>query len=90
MTPEIECPDCDGNGEIVTDWERYMHSLPGDKGDEAVADCPNCDGRGWRPMTDEERDNAAADAFSDQCEGEPPITMDERHAMAWREKHGVR
>lgn len=88
--PEIECSRCCGNGEIVTDWERYKHPHPDDEGDEAVADCPDCDGRGWRPMTDEERDDAAADAFSDLCEGEPPITMDERHAMAWRENQGLR
>lgn len=41
-----DCPFCCGNGEIITDWERYLHALPGDKGDEAVADCPNCDGTG--------------------------------------------
>lgn len=41
-----DCERCQGNGEIVTDWGRYLHSLPGDKGDEAVADCPDCDGRG--------------------------------------------
>lgn len=76
---DIECPDCDGNGFIPP------HKRMGE-----FSDCPDCDGRGWRPMTDEERDNAAADAFSDMCEGEPPITMDERHAMAWREKQGVR
>lgn len=40
------CERCQGNGEIVTNWERYLHGLPGDKGDEAVADCPDCDGRG--------------------------------------------
>lgn len=78
-TPEIECPDCDGNGFI-----------PPHKRMSEFADCAACNGAGWRPMTDEERDNAAADAFSDMCEGEPPITMDERHAMAWREKQGVR
>jgi DnaJ-class molecular chaperone len=78
-TPEIECPDCDGNGFIPP--HRRMGEF---------SDCTACNGTGWRPMTDEERDNAAADAFSDICEGEPPITMDERHAMAWREKQGLR
>lgn len=40
------CRACQGNGEIVTDWERYMHPHPGDVGDESVAECPDCDGRG--------------------------------------------
>lgn len=46
MIISTECPRCCGNGEIVTDWERYLHAQPGDKGDEAVADCPDCDGTG--------------------------------------------
>ena len=75
--PEIECRQCDGNGFIP----------PAKRMGETV-DCAACNGAGWRPMTDDERDDAAADAFSDMCEGEPPITMDERHAMAWREKMG--
>ena len=40
------CTTCQGNGEIVTDWERYLHALPGDVGDEAVSECPDCDGAG--------------------------------------------
>lgn len=49
MTDEyngVPCETCQGNGEIVTDWNRYLHCHPGDLGDEAVADCPDCDGRG--------------------------------------------
>ena len=40
------CDRCQGNGELVTDWDRYLHPRPGDVGDEAVADCPDCDGTG--------------------------------------------
>ena len=40
------CERCQGNGEIVTDWERYRHPYEGDKGDEAVAKCPDCGGEG--------------------------------------------
>lgn len=32
-------------------------------------------------MTEDEINQAAEDAFSDTCEGEPPISMDERHRM---------
>lgn len=41
------CERCQGNGEIVTDWDRYLQPLPEDIGDEAVAECPDCDGRGY-------------------------------------------
>ncbi len=41
-----DCQRCQGNGEIVTDWDRYLHAHDGDKGDEAVAECPDCDGQG--------------------------------------------
>ena len=44
--PPETCERCQGNGEIVTDWERYRHPHPGDKGDEAVAECPDCGGEG--------------------------------------------
>lgn len=40
------CQRCQGNGEIVTDWERYKNPRPGDVGDEAVTECPDCDGAG--------------------------------------------
>lgn len=40
------CQRCQGNGEIVTDWERYRHPNEGDVGDEAVAECPDCNGVG--------------------------------------------
>lgn len=52
---EIVCERCQGNGEIVTDWERYERPHGGDKGDEAVAECPNCDGEGKHSLlvTDE-------------------------------------
>lgn len=48
MTDErlVMCQTCQGNGEVVTDWERYKHPHPGDVGDEAVTECPNCDGTG--------------------------------------------
>lgn len=43
---EADCERCQGNGEIVTNWDRYMHGHDGDKGDEAVAECPDCNGTG--------------------------------------------
>lgn len=40
------CERCQGNGEIVTDWDRYLQPLSGDKGDESVSECPDCEGSG--------------------------------------------
>lgn len=55
------CQTCQGNGEVVTDWERYLHPKPGDAGDEAVADCPDCDGQGLQDAQPQ-----PSDAVSDQ------------------------
>lgn len=41
-----QCETCQGNGEIVTDWDRYLHPLTADVGDEAVTECPDCNGEG--------------------------------------------
>lgn len=43
---QVTCERCQGNGEIVTDWERYKHPREGDVGDEAVAECSDCGGEG--------------------------------------------
>ena len=42
----MACETCQGNGEIITDWERYLRAQPGDVGDEGTADCPDCGGTG--------------------------------------------
>lgn len=46
MAARVMCKTCQGNGEIVTDWDRYLQPHAGDVGDEAVAECPDCDGTG--------------------------------------------
>lgn len=42
----ITCKTCCGNGEIVTDWDRYLKPFDGDVEDETVAECPECGGYG--------------------------------------------
>lgn len=42
----VRCETRQGNGEVVTDWERYLHPRKGDVGGEAVAECPDCAGTG--------------------------------------------
>lgn len=47
------CPRCQGNGEIVTDWDRYLGpSQPGDEGDEGTAECTDCGGTGITYQTE--------------------------------------
>jgi len=83
IAPEIECPDCDGNG-----W--VLMRLPRVGGGLHEVNCPACYGRGWRDRTPDEE----ADAAEAQCDarnnGEPPITMDEQHAAAWAQKQELR
>lgn len=43
---EAWCERCQGNGELVTDWERYMHGPLDENGDDAVEECPDCHGEG--------------------------------------------
>ena len=72
--PEIECPECCGNGQTIGK----------NSGGDII--CPDCKGTGWREMTDDEWSDWSADRYSDMCESEPPITMRERHEAAWKQK----
>lgn len=40
------CRVCQGNGEIVADWEKYLHGSEADQ-EDAVVDCLECDGAGY-------------------------------------------
>lgn len=74
VTPEIECPDCDGYGKARI---AFIGS----------PDCPACHGEGWRPMNDDELADAAERQEQDRIEGEPPVTLAEQHRAAWEQKH---
>lgn len=76
---EIECTDCDGNG-----WTARRLPLVG--GGLHEVNCAACNGNGWREETEDEANDRAADAYSDMCESEPPISMQERYEMAARQK----
>lgn len=79
MTTEIECHDCDGWG-FIPPVKRMGETL----------DCEHCNGTGWREETDEEAADRSADAYSDMCEGEPPLSMQEQYEAAWRQKQELR
>ena len=68
----IECQDCDGEGVI---WNNA------DPTSGQSVQCYACHGEGWREMTEDEANDAAADAWSDLCESEPPMSMAERAEM---------
>lgn len=38
------CERCQGNGEIVTDWDEYLHPTTDFSGEAGTADCPDCEG----------------------------------------------
>ncbi|GLI99164.1 hypothetical protein [Sphingobium sp. BS19] len=89
FVPDRECDACNGHGEVCgvnpnhrSRFVGYDDLSPGD----FTVECQACAGTGYVPMTQEEIDDAAADAFSDMCEGEPPMTMNERHQLAWAQK----
>jgi len=74
--PEIECPACDGTGEVYNSHD-------------CMKDCSECKGTGWRPMNDDELD-AAAERQAEDAASEPPVTMAEQHRAAWAEKQELR
>lgn len=69
---EVECTACEGEGII---WNNA------DPTSGQSCQCDECHGNGWRPETDEEANDRAADAFSDMCESEPPLSFAERCEM---------
>lgn len=71
---EIECVQCDGNGWIAKRLPRVGGGLH-------EVNCIDCSGHGWRLETEDEANDRAADAFSDMCEGEPPMSFSERSEM---------
>ena len=81
----VDCETCCGNGEVVTDWERYKHPHDGDVGDEAVADCPDCDGNGKIEVPSLAAQDGLVEAVADALlsaflAGRGSITARERNA----------
>ena len=93
FAPDIECPRCNGHGEVCgVNPNRRSRFVGHDdlSPDDFTVECSECCGTGWRPMTQDEIDDAAEDAFSDMCEGEPPVSLDEQHRAAWKQKQELR
>jgi len=44
--PTETCERCQGNGEIVVDWETYLHPPSLAAEEKSVMECPDCNGEG--------------------------------------------
>ena len=65
--PEIECPECEGNGWVAK-------RLPRLGGGVYEVNCEHCSGYGWRNMT--------ADELADRAERQDPVSHDVKQAFA--------
>jgi hypothetical protein len=83
---EIECRQCEGEGRI----DRTVGSLWGRVVKSIHEDCPFCNGTGWREPTQDESDELAEAAYDRSLEGEPPMSMQERHERDWKKKQDLR
>jgi hypothetical protein len=63
--PHTTCERCQGNGEIVTDWDRYMRGHEDENGNEAVAECPECGGEGIIDATPAPQTNVEGELHPD-------------------------
>lgn len=45
--PRDQCESCQGNGEVITDWETYLEPPMGTDPEAGVSICPDCHGTGW-------------------------------------------
>ena len=83
---EIECRQCEGEARIDrtvgSAWGRCVKSIH--------EDCPVCDGTGWREPTQDEADKLAEAAYDRSLEGEPHVSMQERHESDWKQKQEFR
>jgi DnaJ-class molecular chaperone len=47
MSQRHICSRCQGNGEIVLDWDAYSAAESTEEIESATAVCPDCDGEGY-------------------------------------------
>lgn len=81
------CIECGGDGQV--EKPEPLEVQYGGPYEVEYIDCPHCCGEGECECRDCV-DTASENAFSDMCESEPPLSIDERHQMAWREKQELR
>lgn len=86
------CARCQGNGEIVTDLDLYLHPPEGAEPDAGTADCPDCDGQGERTFGFSDLSPEALAMILGDCErfaelfGERPEVAHGKHFWIGRQK----
>ena len=92
MSQEIECPACNGEGEVEAMFQNQCISIVAEcPPDPVMVECEECHGEGWRPMTDEEEAEAAERQAEERAEaGWQYPTLAEQHRAAWQQKQDLR
>lgn len=93
MADEIECPDCNGHGEVCgVNRNRRSRFVGMDdlSPDDFTVNCHACGGEGWRAPTDDELADMAERQAEDAASGEPPMTVQEMYEAAYELKRTLR
>jgi hypothetical protein len=84
------CRECKGEGETEhPHLSNYAGSHAESPADPVMVDCDHCDGTGECDCVDCSSDAAEA-AHERMLDGEPPLSADERHQIAWKQKQELR
>ena len=87
---KVRCVECEGEGEFEHPFIGNCSSIVAESPpDPVMFDCEHCEGTG-ECGCDECVSTASENAFSDLCESEPPLSAQERHEAAWRQKQELR
>lgn len=90
---EIECPDCNGHGEVCGVNRNRRSRFVGCADlspDDFTVNCESCDGKGWRAPTEDELADMAESQAEDRASGEPPMSAQEMYEAAYRLKQELR
>lgn len=91
MIDEIECRDCNGEGEVEhPHLHRYASIVAESPPDPVMVECEECGGKGWRAPTDDELSDMAERQAEDAASGEPPMTVQEMYERAYALKQALR
>lgn len=93
MAPQkIECPACNGEGEVeALGVVQYVSVVAECPPDPVMDECEDCQGEGWREMTAEEEAEAAERQWEERQENAWAYpTLDEQHRAAWDQKQDLR
>jgi hypothetical protein len=97
---EAECRACNGEGQVEHPplTRSYASYLSESQPNPVMVDCEECGGTGWIkcgtgldcPFPAHCYCEAAYDRQQADNASEPPMSADERHQQAWRERNAIR